>query len=539
MYLSHDHLSALLDGCGLDGLIDQVYVSSEFGLGKYSGRLHQKVLELEALSASQMVHIGDNLFADVHGPRRLGMETVLLDERAQRWRRHRQNVSARMAQWGGVWSGRHFFEALAVRQQQRCAPAAQESFFHHYGRDVLGPAFATFTLALTEKIAQRRPDKLFFVARDGYLLMRLYERWCALQPAPSLPWPQAVYVHASRRVVATASVASGLTREQAAVALYNPKQQGLLSVLKTFGLDPALFHEQARAHGFTDISAPLRDGQDARLKAFLADAQVQAQVRAVGQVAHQHLEAYFEQQGFFACTCAALVDIGWNGTIQKFLNDSFGQRADYPEVHGWYFAFVAAMHGDFGMGERIEGLLLDARDHNPYARAPMDFEEIFEQAARSAEGTTLGYTEAQGRIVALCKSDDSPDREAELACNPLIAQLQSGVLESLEHFHAIHALLNYPAEQLKPYVHALLERAVVYPTREEVAHIGQLVHTEDFGHDHILDIAAAPVRWRELLRPRRLYQRLRCVAWRYAAIAHWPSDLPSLVLRWLHLKKSA
>jgi len=538
MYLGHDHVYALLDACGLGALIDQVYVSSEFGLGKYSGRLHSQVLALEGLQPAQVVHVGDNLVSDMRAPLRLGIEAVFLDEKAQRLRRRRQALSARMARLGGVWSGRHFFEAVAVRQNMlQRAGQAGEAFFHHYGRDVLGSAFATFTLALTEKIAQQRPDKIFFLARDGYLFMRLYERWCALQPAPQQPWPQPVYVYASRRVVAMASIADGLRHEQAIVALYNPKQQGLLSVLKTFGLAAADFEALARAHGFTDMAAPLADWNDVRLQAFLADEQVQARIRPVGQAARAHLQAYFEQQGFFACERAALVDIGWNGTIQKFLYESFGQRPDYPEVHGWYLAFVAAMHGDFGMGERIEGLLLDARRGDAYERAPMDFEEIFEQAARAAEGTTLGYQAVEGRIVPLLKSDDSPDRHGELACNPLIAQLQAGVLEHLEDFHAVWSLTGYKAQQLKPYVQALLERAVVYPTPEEVAHIGQLVHTEDFGHDHTLDIAPPPVGWLDLLRPRQLYRRLRPLAWKFAAFAHFPSDLPAWLFRLVHLKK--
>lgn len=546
MYLSHDHLCALLQSCGLGAGIDRVYVSSEFGWGKYSGRLHQHVLQLEGLTAAQMVHVGDNVVSDMRAPLRLGIEAVFLDEKAQRRRRRRQALSARMTRLGGMWSGRYFFEAVAQRQPLPSATSAatataagEDAFFHHYGRDVLGPAFATFTLALTEKIAQQRPEKIFFLARDGYLFMRLYERWCALQPAPAtgIAWPSAVYVHASRRVVAMASIAEGLSHAQALVALYNPKQQGLLSILKTFGLVAADFQDLAQTHGLSDMAAPLHDWHDPRLQAFLVDERVQERIRPVGQAARAHLQAYFEQQGFFACTRAALVDIGWNGTIQKFLFDSFGQRPDYPQVHGWYFAFVAAMHGDCGMGDRIEGLMLDVRRGNPYERAPMDFEEIFEQAARCAQGTTLGYQEDNGRIVPRLKSDDAPDRCAELSCNPLIAQLQAGVLEHLEHFYALHELSGYSAAQLKPYVHALLERAVVYPTPEEVAHIGQLVHTEDFGHDHTLDIAPEPVRWRDLLRPRQLYRRLRPLAWKYAALAHLPSTAPAWALRLWHLKK--
>lgn len=535
MYLSHTHLEALIGQCGFAGLIDKIYVSSEFGLGKYSGRLHAKVLEIEHLEPAQLVHVGDNLVSDMRAPLQLGIEAIFLDEKAQRLRRRHQALSAEMTRRGGIWTGRQFFEAVDIRMagDPVCRPASAD-FFLHYGAHILGPAFSTFLLGLVEKIDTVRPDKLFFLARDGYLFQCMYERWCALEPDRN--WPEPVYIYASRRVVATASIADGLTHEQALVGLYNPKQQGLLSILKTFGLPADRFADLAQAHGFTELGQPLSDWHDTRLKAFLADPRVQEIVRPIGRAAKERLQRYFEQQGFFDCQRVALVDIGWNGTIQKFLRDSFGQRPDYPDVHGWYFAFVAAMHGDFGMGDRIEGLMQDARHGNPYERAPMDFEEIFEQGARSGEGTTLGYCEQDGRIVPELKDDGSPDRRDEIACNPLIERFQAGVLAHLEHFHAVWRLTGYTSAQIKPYVLALLERAIAYPSREEVAEIGRLVHTEDFGHDHTLDIALPPIGYLDLLRPRRLYRRLRQHAWKFAAFANFPTLLPAWLFRLSHLK---
>jgi FMN phosphatase YigB (HAD superfamily) len=538
MYLSHDHLAALLDKCGLGGLIDRIYVSSEFGLGKYSGRLHAKVLELERLSAADVVHVGDNLVSDMRAPLQLGMRGIFLDEKAQRLRRRRQTLSAEMAQLGGVWRGRRFFESVDYRMAQdvTCRTAC-EDFFHHYGAHVLGPAFSTFLLGLVEKIEAVKPDKLFFLARDGYLFERMYARWRELEPADRI-WPEPVYVYASRRVVAAASVAEGLSPEQAVVAFYNPKQQGLLSVLKTFSLPEEDFVDLAHAHGFSNLNEPLHDWRDTRLLAFLADERVQSRIRPIGEAARDRLRCYFEQQGFFDCKRVALVDIGWNGTIQKFLNDSFSQRPDYPDVHGWYFAFVAAMHGDFGLGDRIEGLIQDVRRGDPYERTPMDFEEIFEQGARSCEGTTLGYVERDGQVLPLLKDDSAPDRQGEIACNPLIERFQDGVLDHLEHFHAAWRLTGYCASDIKPYVLGLLERAVAYPTREEVMEISRLVHSEDFGHDHTLDIGVVPVRYRDLFRPGRLYRKLRHLPWKFAAFAHFNWTFPAFLFRLAHLLDS-
>jgi FMN phosphatase YigB (HAD superfamily) len=536
MYLSHDYLAALLADCGLDGLLDRLYVSSEFGLGKYSGRLHARMLELEGqtlegLTPAQVVHVGDNLVPDMRAPMQLGIRGIYLDERAERLRRRRQTLSAEMAALGGVWRGRRFFEIVDFRMRHDAAcQSACEDFFHHYGAHVLGPAFSAFLLGLVEKIGAVKPDKLFFLARDGYLFEKMYARWRVLQPDVE-NWPEPVYVYASRRVVATASVAEGLSPEQAVVAFYNPKQQGLFSVLKTFGLPAEDFAELACEHGFTDLTEPMHDWRDTRLLAFLADERVQSRIRPIGEAARDRLRRYFEQHGFFACERVALVDIGWNGTIQKFLRDSFGSRPDYPDVHGWYFAFVAAMHGDFGMGDSIEGLIQDVRRGDPYERAPMDFEEIFEQGARSGEGTTLGYIDAGGRVVPVLKDDAASDRQGEIACNSLIARFQAGVLDHLTHFHAAWRLTGYTLDDIKPYVLALLERAVVYPTREEVAEISHLVHTEDFGHDHTLDMAATPVGYFDWLRPRRLYRKLRHLPWKYAAFVHFSSTLPAWLFR--------
>lgn len=391
-------------------------------------------------------------------------------------------------------------------------------------------------LGLIEKIEAVKPDKLFFLARDGYLFEKMYARWRLLRPDVT-NWPEPVYVYASRRVVASASVADGLGPEQAVVAFYNPKQQGLLSVLKTFGLPVEDFAEIAREHGFTDLAEPVSDWRDARLLAFLADERAQVRIREIGRSARDRLRRYFEEQGFFSSRRIALVDIGWNGTIQKFLRDSFGNRPDYPDVHGWYFAFVAAMHGDFGMGDRIAGFMLDARRGDPYERTPLDFEEIFEQGARSGEGTTLGYREEDGRVVPVLKDDTTADRRDEIVCNPLIARFQSGVLDHLTHFHAAWKLTGYTFDDIKPYVLALLERSVVYPTCEEVEEIGRLVHTEDFGHDHTLEIAAAPIGYGDFLWPRRLYRKLKPRPWKFAAFAVFASRLPAWLFRLVYLAR--
>src|SRR5690606_36391557 len=115
-------------------------------------------------------------------------------------------------------------------------------------------------------------------------------------------------------------------------------------ILKTYGLPPEQFADVAREHGFARMDERLEDWQDPRLLAFLQDQRVQALVRPAGIEARELLYDYFSGLGFFGLSRVALVDIGWNATIQRFMEQAFAGRGHYPHVDGYYFAFMNGMH---------------------------------------------------------------------------------------------------------------------------------------------------------------------------------------------------
>ena len=530
MYLDHALMRELLARKGLLPYFQAIYVSADNLIGKYSGRLFQYILDKHKLQPAQLVHIGDNPISDRKAACQQGIQGIWLFEKSDLKRREQLTLSATMAKRGGIWTGRHFFSLVQARIQQRDG-LRPHNFFYRYGRDVLGAAFSVFMLGLQERLQRQAIEKVLFVARDGYLFERMYAS--LPQQVPS------EYVYLSRKVITAASVADGLTHAQAIVAFYNPKQCGLESVCKVYGLPEALLRPLAKLHGFMNFAEPISDWQDTRLHQFLGDSEVQSIIRQAGRSHKRLLERYLEQVGFFNYKSVALVDIGWNGTVQKFLKHAFGQRADFPILHGYYFAFVPKLYNDFGENNFCEGIVHDSRRGNSCERIPAEFEEIFEQGARAAEATTIGYRDQFGYVEPVLKPDTAPDRQAELRCNPLVARLQEGILAHWEHFQAVQKLTGYDSEALRQYVYGLLERAVVYPTAEETRELTQLVHTEDFGHDHILTLDNPKVGWKDLLQPQQLLKRLELSAWRYALLDNIPTGLANFAFRvaYLHLVK--
>src|SRR5215469_11084197 len=73
MYLPAAILSPLLADLGIKRADENLYVSCDIGLNKHSGRLYTHVLKAENLEPADVLHMGDNAWADVRMPETLGI----------------------------------------------------------------------------------------------------------------------------------------------------------------------------------------------------------------------------------------------------------------------------------------------------------------------------------------------------------------------------------------------------------------------------------------------------------------------------------
>lgn len=87
MYLSLEDIDGLLHRSKLDGLLDSLYVSSEYGYGKGAGTLFEEAIRESDRLPSQICHIGDNHHSDyvmplskgiraIHAPRSIGWRMI-------------------------------------------------------------------------------------------------------------------------------------------------------------------------------------------------------------------------------------------------------------------------------------------------------------------------------------------------------------------------------------------------------------------------------------------------------------------------------
>ncbi len=533
MYLDQSHLHHIFAQKGLTAHFDHIYVSSESGIGKHSGRLFEYVLTQEGLQPSELLHIGDNRHSDYRSPARMGIHCIHFNDKSSIRRLQTLRAYNRLATKNPYWRGRYLLQIIR--------PAKSQGFYYDYGYSILGPIYATFILGTIEAIKKNNITHVYFLAREGELFMKLFR---LILPDFFEPHqiPETDYLYVSRRSTSPAAAHSGLTYEAAIVPLFNPKQRGWYSICNAFGLPADQFIDIAKKHGYSNIEQPIYDWKSGQFKTMLNDPEFQHRVKQHTHDNHNLLYRYLDQHGFFAQKKVAVVDIGWNGSIQKFLEDAFGNHNNYPHVFGLYMGFIGGIqHCHNHDKNTIVGVLCDERGKPRPQDVFSRFEEIFEEGARALHPTTIGYRKSDdnSQIEPVFQTDAGQDRAAELRANTHIEQFQAGIIDFTSEFARAIDLTGYGFDDIKPFILTLAERAIVFPTPEEIDKLMQLGHAEDFGTGNVMDFRDEKIdSWLALLRPRRLFRTLAMANWKYGTARSLGIPGFNMIIRFYDLMKS-
>lgn len=178
-YLTGRQLEDLIgEAAGLEvlGLITRIFTSRDHGTGKTAG-LFPIVLRALGVPAGSILHIGDNVAADVTSAGRHGLRTahfVQFDPVAEK-RLRREAVAAAM-----IDPSIRVSRPVIQPHRAQIALRTETSAAFSMGHDVLGPPMYAFAVYV-EAERRAREDRLgravrpLFMMRDGHLPMRAYE----------------------------------------------------------------------------------------------------------------------------------------------------------------------------------------------------------------------------------------------------------------------------------------------------------------------------------------------------------------------------
>lgn len=523
MYLPAEHLKNLVSHAGILDYVDDVISSADTFLAKASGKAYPLVAEKYDIIYSDWLHIGDNGFSDGICAAEVGIQPLIItDPREQQ----RKSIIKRYYNYS---SGKPFWRGRVL--QQLMAPHEGENVerdpLYIEGYNFIGPMIGIFVQRIAELCREKKITKVYFLSREGWTFKRYWEQAMpAMYPAGGLP--EIEYLYVSRMALAGASCAyNGLTKTKAGIAFLPPGNRDFRDVCRIFSLDVDRFREILAKFSLTieTCLSHIHDGYEQenrrRFEAMLEDEEFQDEVKAQSKDANLAMLRYFEDVGFFDHSDVAIVDIGWLGSIQRFLFEAVAHREDAPKCHGYLFGATRGVPYDTSEKNCIEGIMYD-RDKFDLAGSTLFYaRDIFEEACRAPYPTLNGYR-LQGESYELVfRTTEDEVGQAELKQDRYFAPLQQGIYDSAKRFGAATAMLNYSLNDYRPWINALLVNKLAFPKAAEVARIRNQHHLDDFhgkkkakaafykGIDQLWDRPQWQLRFLPLLRLRFFFRHLR------------------------------
>ncbi|WPD23648.1 MAG: hypothetical protein SD837_03610 [Candidatus Electrothrix scaldis] len=515
VYLPATHLERLIEHAGFLDQVDAVISSADTFLAKASGKAFPMLQERFELRYDRWLHVGDNPVSDGGRPTEFGIHTLVLRDGLEKMRKSLAKRYYNYAQ------GLPFYRGRAL--QQIMLPLEAENIpqdpLYVKGFNVFSPMLAAFIQGVAEHCLNAGILRLYFFSREGWLFEQIWNRVIPKLYTGGENLPQVSYLYVSRMALAPASCGhAGLDQDHADIVFLPPGNKDFRDVCRVFGLKADAFTNILSLHELhrETVLSPLHEGflpkNRIRFNEMLQDEAFQDEVKRQTLPAHQALHRYLEDQEFFDQPDVALVDIGWLGTIQRFLHRAIAHREDAPRCHGLLFGATRGIPYPTTPTNSITGIIYD-RDRFDLAASTLVYNrDLFEEACRAPHPTLNGYrlTEEDKGYELVFRHEYDAIGQAEKEQDRFFDPLQQGILAGADQYAAAAAILGYSMHDVKPWLNYLLVSRMAFPKTSEIEEICQRHHLDDFHGQHKSTKTAAAkelwkcsslkLRWRPFLR---------------------------------------
>ena len=297
MYMGEKEIMPLLENCGYTGF-DAVYISADVKKTKYRLDMFDYVVKSENVSADKILHIGDSVKDDFENARKCGLNAFLY-----KGARDKRKMP--------------LFDSVCVGAANMLKNR-DDNFWYGLGASVGGALYCALIPLLLDEIKRQKPEKLFFISRDGYNMYEIFKR-LKLTDIPT------EYFYVSRRSLLLCGIdkLDGESKSILPPFTFGQSIADILSYLDMADMDEK-FVKKAGFSGFDDI---IRDVSDFEKFRGIFDLCPDYFFKKADEE-KAGFKKYIAQTGYNQ-NCLVF-DAGWNGSSQ-FLFDRALRLLDMGE----------------------------------------------------------------------------------------------------------------------------------------------------------------------------------------------------------------
>ncbi len=369
MYWPKEAIKQLLDKCGIKHY-RKLYLSSSEQKVKSDGSLFIHFLKKEGIKANQVIHIGDSKEGDYKQPRRLGINAIRIP-------RYVKNVS----NYSYVCNKKiekNYLENFINNTMLYNSDALYQFGYSQFGKLLYG-----YSRWIHEEIKKKGIKKLIFFARDGYIMKQAYDI-CFNDT-------ETHYLEVSRRSLRVPVLWMDCSFNSILKMVVNAKLVTIESVFDGLGLDINEYDNVLERNNLKreTIFDRTTIGNDRNLKQLILD--IQEEIIINSKKEYILLEKYLKKEsvnGKFG-----VVDIGYAGSMQRYLQQTLTQLQIPHEISGFYLGVAEFYKKNMlpGMTLDLNGYLFDFQHDKDANDVRSSFVGLFETLFLEQGGSVKRY----------------------------------------------------------------------------------------------------------------------------------------------------
>ena len=437
MYLSSAEVGKILAKCGYAGY-ERLYVSSDVGMTKRSGRLFRRIAEDLDVAREDILHLGDHILSDCLVPRELGLHSFLYRRRLKQQ---------------GLFSSRYGYrgdpltnDVLGALIANRIG-AFDKDVRDRMGYAVLGPLLYGYITWLYDMWNDEGRPGILFLSREGHILMQAWNRLFG-EGGPVR------YANVSCLALCRAMAGRAENYDQL-FDIFSCLTSGCSTLGDYFGIlgidSESVAFDRVGLSGESPFDGAKKEAVFSLVKQHCGE---------FFDSQHDLLAAYLQERTSLEDTPGStkslfICDIGWTGTMQALLQKALPSK----KTIGAYLAVSDFQDAETRTLKRRE---LDRRGYwcnsdrwSSDGRALRFTQSAIETLFLNSEGTTTSYTHTAGGVAPV-KEESEHLAETEKS----VARLHDAALAFIDDCRSdnLQSLIGAPACEtaLLPYLNTVV-----------------------------------------------------------------------------------
>lgn len=168
-YLSKKTILAILNKHRINNYFKKLYISSELKCTKLDGSLYRLILKEENITASNMLHLGNDSYSDILIANRHGIKT----NHVKIGNLNRYEKIGIHTLDGSDLNAQEITGFQRVCRVSNTHLGRKDYVINQIGVNVVGPIISSYALWIHNQAVKRGLDSLFFISRDGEILYKI------------------------------------------------------------------------------------------------------------------------------------------------------------------------------------------------------------------------------------------------------------------------------------------------------------------------------------------------------------------------------